>query len=177
MIRAVDINGETVWTTLLGEKHSGVYGAAYSVGFSIIEGNGLLFAGVGLWQKEANQMVPGVVALEPATGEVVWTTMLGQGQSGNGGVRSCILDNNDVVCAGYVNEGSGGFKFVADAGTPAVWRLDSGGNLLAEKILSVEGEYKYLPVRLTCLAHLTRDGTGGQDTEGRHQWVCPLLHR
>ena len=142
-----------------------------------LQGSVSIYAGLGLWQANSSLMAPAVVSLDPATGSVVWTTVLGVGQPGHGGVRSCILDNNDVVCAGYVNEGSGGFKFVADAGTPAVWRLDSGGNLLAEKILSVEGEYKYLPVRLTCLAHLTRDGTGGQDTEGRHQWVCPLLHR
>ena len=147
MIRAVDINGETVWTTLLGEKHSGVYGAAYSVGFSIIEGNGLLFAGVGLWQKEANQMVPGVVALEPATGEVVWTTMLGQGQSGNGGVRSCILDQTELVCAGYLGNAEPGFQFVADEGTPAVWRLDSQGNILAENMLEVEGMGQVAKVR------------------------------
>ena len=88
------------------------------------------------------------------------------------------MDSEDIIlCAGYVRHSEGGFKFVADDGAPVVWKLDSAGNLLAEKILSVEGEYKYLPVRLTSLAHLTRDGTGGQDTEGRHQWVCPLLHR
>ena len=138
MIRAVDNDGETVWTTLLGEKK-------YSVGFSIIEGDGLLFAGVGLWQ--GNQMVAGVVALEPATGEVVWTTMLGQGQSGNGGVRSCILDQTELVCAGYLGNAEPGFQFVADEGTPAVWRLDSQGNLLAENMLEVEGMGQVAKVR------------------------------
>ena len=39
MIRAVDNSGETRWTTMLGEKHSGVIRASYSVGFSIIEVN------------------------------------------------------------------------------------------------------------------------------------------
>ena len=39
MIRAVDNSGETRWTTMLGEKHSGVLRASYSVGFSIIEVN------------------------------------------------------------------------------------------------------------------------------------------
>ena len=32
-----------------------------------------------------------------------------------------------------------GFKFVADGGAPAVWRLDTSGNILAENILTVEG--------------------------------------
>ena len=86
-------------------------------------------------------MAPAVVALNPSTGEVQWTTVLGQGQTGHGGVRSCIMDGQEIVCAGYVREQSGGFKFVADGGSPAVWRLDSSGNLLAEKILSLEGEY------------------------------------
>ena len=65
----------------------------------------------------------------------------------------------EVVCAGYVREVTAGeettkyysiifiihnnlmsgFKFVADGGAPAVWRLDTSGNILAEKILTVEG--------------------------------------
>ena len=49
MIRAVDDDGETQWTRLLGEEHSGRYGSAYSVGYSIIEGHGLLFAGGSAW--------------------------------------------------------------------------------------------------------------------------------
>ena len=84
-------------------------------------------------------MAPAVVALDPATGDVKWTTVLGQGQAGHGGVRSCIMDGQEIVCAGYVNELSGGFKFVADGGAPAVWRLDSSGNVLSEKVLSVDG--------------------------------------
>ena len=76
--------------------------------------------------------------------------------------RSCIVDTGtggaeEVVCAGYVREVTAGeettkyysiflhnnlmagFKFVADGGAPAVWRLDTSGNILAEKILTVEG--------------------------------------
>ena len=65
----------------------------------------------------------------------------------------------EVVCAGYVREVTAGeeiskyyysifiihnnlmsgFKFVADGGAPAVWRLDTSGNILAENILTVEG--------------------------------------
>ena len=153
MIRAVDDEGETLWTTLLGEEHSSRYGAAYSVGFSITEGHGLLFAGVGLWQREANQMVAGVVALDPRTGDVVWTTMLGQGQHGHGGVRSCIIEDQDLVCAGYLANSQPGFQFVADEGSPAVWRLDSQGNLLAEQVLEVEG--------MGQLAKIRKDATSG----------------
>ena len=107
----------------------------------LLQGSSALYAGLGLWQKNSSLMAPAVVSLDPTTGSVVWTRVLGQGQAGHGGVRSCIMDGSDIVCAGYVREGSGGFKFVADAGAPAVWRLDSAGTLLSEKILSVEGKY------------------------------------
>ena len=145
MIRAVDNAAATLWTTQLGDDHQQSSQNSYSVGLSVVEGGGSLYAGVGLWQQASSQQAPAVMSLNPATGAVLWTTVLGQGQAGHGGVRSCILDSEDIVCAGYVNEGSGGFKFVADAGAPAVWRLDSGGNLLAEEILSVEGKSVSLP--------------------------------
>ena len=117
----------------------------------LLQGSSALYAGLGLWQKNSSLMAPAVVSLDPATGSVMWTTVLGQGQigpegHGHGGVRSCIMDGSDIVCAGYVREGSGGFKFVADAGAPAVWRLDSAGTLLSEKILSVEGKIPTLAV-------------------------------
>jgi hypothetical protein len=146
MIRAVDNSAETKWTTLLGEEHS-LFRGSYSVGFSLIEGDNLLYAGVGLWQKSQNHMVPAVVALDTNTGDVIWTTKLGQGQSGHGGVRSCIRDNNDIVCAGYVGNSEPGFQFVADEGTPAVWRLDSQGNLLSEQIIEVEGMGQVAKIR------------------------------
>ena len=76
--------------------------------------------------------------------------------------RSCIVDTGtggaeEVVCAGYVREVTAGeettkyyryyifynlmpgFKFVADGGAPAVWRLDTSGNIITENILTVEG--------------------------------------
>ena len=50
-----------------------------------------------------------VAALDPVTGAVLWTKLLDEGQSGHGGVRSCIMDGEEIVCAGYVgNEESGG---------------------------------------------------------------------
>ena len=44
-----------------------------------LQGSSALYAGLGLWQKNSSLMVPAVVSLEPATGSVVWTTVLGQG--------------------------------------------------------------------------------------------------
>ena len=118
-------------------------------------------------------MVPAVMALDPATGDTLWIRRLGSGthldQIGHGGVRSCIMDNNQIVCAGYIGEGSAGFKFVADAGTPVVWRLDTSGNLLAERILEVEGKKHILNYSPTDpllagmgqVAKIRKDATGG----------------
>ena len=84
-------------------------------------------------------MVPAVVALDKATGSVLWSTVLGLGQTGHGAVRSCVMDGQEIVCAGYVKETRPGFLFVADIGSPVVWRLDTSGNLLTEKILNIPG--------------------------------------
>ena len=92
-------------------------------------------------------MAPAVVSLDPATGSVVWTTVLGQGQSGHGGVRSCIMDGQDIVCVGYLAYAEPGFKFVADEGRPAVWRLDSSGGLITENILTLEGVGQLAKIR------------------------------
>ena len=70
-------------------------------------------------------MAPAVIGLDTG-GNILWTTLLAQGQAGHGGVRSCIMDNTDLVCAGYVGEDTPSFKFVADVGSPTVWRLDTG---------------------------------------------------
>ena len=91
-------------------------------------------------------MAPAVIALDTG-GNILWTTLLAQGQPGHGGVRSCIMDNTDLVCAGYVDEATPGFKFVADVGFPTVWRLDTSGNIKMEKILSVEGMGQVAKIR------------------------------
>ena len=44
-----------------------------------LQGSTALYAGLGLWQKNSSLMAPAVVSLDPATGSVVWTTVLGQG--------------------------------------------------------------------------------------------------
>ena len=45
----------------------------------LLQGSTALYAGLGLWQKSSSLMAPAVVSLDPATGSVVWTTVLGQG--------------------------------------------------------------------------------------------------
>ena len=50
--------------------------------------------------------MPAVVALNPSTGAVIWTKVLTS--SSHGGVRSCIMDNTDIVCAGYRDYGTTG---------------------------------------------------------------------
>ena len=45
-----------------------------------MQGNNVLYAGVGLWQSSSNeqaQQQAAVVALDPSTGEVLWTKVLG----------------------------------------------------------------------------------------------------
>ena len=50
--------------------------------------------------------MPAVVALNPSTGAVIWTKVLTS--SNHGGVRSCIMDDTDIVCAGYRDYGTTG---------------------------------------------------------------------
>merc|ERR1712131_267973 len=149
LVRYVDNEANTQWSRLLGSGASGTF----NVGFSVIEGNNVLYAGVGLWQSSSNQQAPAVVALDPSTGEVLWTKVLGEGKSGHGGVRSCIMDNTDIVCVGFFEYSSYGFVFVADESKPVIWRLDSNGNLLTENIVSVDG--------MGQLAKIRKDATSG----------------
>ena len=51
------------------------------------QGSSALYAGLGLWQAGSSVQAPAVVALDPSTGAVQWTTVLGAGQAGHGGVR------------------------------------------------------------------------------------------
>ena len=147
MIRAVDNTAGTLWTAQLGDDHKQSSKSSYSVGYSVVEGSGALYAGLGLWQKSSSQQVPAVISLNPGTGAVVWTSLLGQGQSDHGGVRSCIMDGQEIVCVGYLAYAEPGFKFVADEGRPAVWRLDSSGGLITENILTLEGVGQLAKIR------------------------------
>ena len=97
-----------------------------------------MYIGIGLWKKSSSLQKPAVVALDAATGNVVWTKMLSS-QPKHGGVRGLIVDSQRIICTGYVNNPSAGFKFVADDAQAAVWELTTSGNLVKEKILNIEG--------------------------------------
>jgi len=168
MVRSVDNNANTLWTKQIGDDHQQASKSSYSVGYSIIQDGGLLIAGIGLWQKSTNIQAPAVVALDVSTGAIQWTTVLAAGQPGHGGVRSCIMDSGEIVCAGYVKFAEPGFMFVADEGTPAVWRLDTSGQLIQETFLSIEGVGQVAKVRKDATSGLVLCSTGwgvlgGQD--------------
>jgi len=163
LVRYVNNEAATQWSTILGDT-----GVAHSVGFSVIEGASAFYAGIGLWQSSTSRQMPAVVALDKATGNTLWTTVLGSGTTKHGGVRSCIMDGQEIVCAGYANYDSTAFTFVADEGTPYVWRLDSSGNIVTEKALSVEGMGQVAKIRKDAssgfIACSTAWGSlGGQD--------------
>merc|ERR1719325_478126 len=144
VVRAVDNEAATRWTTKLGDNGNG----KYSVGYSVIEGSSALYAGVGLWSADTgNKQKAAVVALDKQTGAVLWTRVLGAAQAQHGGARSCVMDGADIVCAGYVRYGQTGFVFVADEGRPAVWRLNSAGDILTETFLEVEGMGQVAKIR------------------------------
>ena len=109
-MRYVNNEAATQWSTILGDT-----GVAHSVGFSVIEGASAFYAGIGLWQSSTSRQMPAVVALDKATGNIIWTTVLGSGTRHHGGVRSCIMVGQkdkvvfeEIVCAGYVNSPSKG---------------------------------------------------------------------
>jgi len=163
LVRYVNNEAVTQWSTLLGDT-----GVAHSVGYSVIEGDNALYIGIGLWQSSSSRQMPAVVALDKSTGNTLWTTVLGSGTSNHGGVRSCIMDGQDIVCAGYVNYEAWGFIFVADEGTPAVWRLDSSGNVVTEKTIAVEGMGQLAKIRKDASSGFIACSTawgvmGGQD--------------
>jgi len=138
MVRRINNAGKTVWTYRVGDSHTNAAKMSYSAGYSIAQSGDKLYVGGGIWQKQSNVMKPAVIALDVATGSVVWTKLL-DSQPQNGGVRSVIVDGGRIICTGYVNYGQAGFVFVADEATPAVWELDTSGNLVTEKLLSVAG--------------------------------------
>ena len=79
-------------------------------------------------------MKPAVVALDTATGAVIWIKVL-DSQANHGGVRGVIVDGGRIIGTGYVNCPDAGFLFVADGSTPAVWELNTNGDLVKEKML------------------------------------------
>jgi len=134
VVTRIDNEGNTVWTQKVGDTTNG----AKNIGFGIAQSGDKLYVGTGLWQKSSSNMKPAVVALDTATGGVAWTKVL-DSQSKNGGVRGVIVDGGRIICTGYVKNGIPGYQFVADDGAPAVWELDTDGNLVKEKVLSIDG--------------------------------------
>ena len=97
-----------------------------------------MYIGIGLWKKSSSLQKPAVVALDAATGNVVWTKML-DSRPKHGGVRGLIVDGQRIICTGYVNHPTAGFQFVADGGKAVVWELTTAGNLVKENILNIGG--------------------------------------
>ena len=117
-VRRVNNEAATQWTTNIGEGGAGKFSVGYSVvevsskltkrslrvSHLFLQGPSALYVGIGLWQN--NKQKPAVAALNPSTGAVLWTKVLTS--NNHGGVRSCIMDNTDIVCAGYKNYGQTG---------------------------------------------------------------------
>ena len=117
-MRRVDNEATTQWTTNLGEGGAGEFSVGYSVvevsskltkgslrfSHPLAQGPSALYVGIGLWQD--NKQMPAVAALNPSNGAVLWTKVLTS--NNHGGVRSCIMDNTDIVCAGYKDYGEKG---------------------------------------------------------------------
>ena len=61
--------------------------------------------------------------------------------SNHGAVRGVVVDGTDILSTGYIKSPTAGFLFWAEEATAAVWKLDTGGNLVTEKLLS----QSYLP--------------------------------
>merc|ERR1711892_581165 len=138
MVRRVDNEGATVWTYIVGDSHTTAGQSAYSAGYSVIQSGTMLYVGGVIWQKQSNVMQAAVIALDVATGTVAWTKML-DSKNGNGGVRSVIMDGARIISTGYVKCPEAGFLFICEEGIPTVWELDTAGNLVTEKFLSIDG--------------------------------------
>ena len=52
-----------------------------------------------------------------------------------------IVDGTRIISTGYIDSLQSGFLFWAEEASPAVWELDTSGNLVTEKLLS----QSYLP--------------------------------
>jgi len=134
MLRRVNNDGNTVWTTRIGEScPPGL--EECNVGFSVAVSDTVLYAGVGL--ASGGKMKPAVLALNVADGSEAWRVVLEPG-SGHGGVRSVVVDGEDLLCTGYTDAPDSGFQFVVDEGKAKVWKISTGGELKAETTLGVE---------------------------------------
>jgi len=92
----------------------------------------MLYVGAGLWQS--GKMRPAIIAVRASTGAEVWT-WVSTSHSQHGGVRGVIVDGERIIGTGYIESPETGFFFVADEASPAVWELDTSGNLVQEALL------------------------------------------
>jgi len=168
MVRRVDNNGKLVWTYMVGDTHANSNKMSYSAGYSIIQSGDKLFVGGGLWQKNQNVMKAVVIALDVASGNMLWTKLL-DSRPNNGGVRSVIMDGDRIIGTGYTNCPETGFLFVADGAEPMVWELTKSGNLVKESVLNVEGLGQGAKIRKDTSGFIVTSTAwaqiGGQDHE------------
>jgi len=168
MVRRVDNDGKLVWTYMVGDTHTSSSKMSYSAGYSIIQSGDKLFVGGGLWQKNQNVMKAVVIALDVATGNMLWTKLLNS-RPKNGGVRSVIMDGDRIIGTGYTNCEETGFLFVADGAEPMVWELSKTGDLVKESVLNVEGLGQGAKIRKDTSGFIVTSTAwaqiGGQDHE------------
>jgi len=172
MVRRVDNKGATVWTYLVGDKHSTRGQWAYSAGYSVVEHGTVLYVSGGIWNKQSNLMKAAIVALDTATGSVKWTTML-TSKAKHSGARSVIMDGERIIATGYTNCPEGGFLFVCDEGKPTVWELDTAGKVVVEKVLSVEGAGQMAKIRKDTTGFVMASTAWGS-LGGGDVYVCVL---
>jgi len=167
MVKRADNNGNTVWQTKVGQS-----GTGFSAGYSIIQDGSnadKLYVSGGLWSTSSNKMEPTVMAMDAASGNVLWTWKA-TSHAGHGGVRSVIMDGSRIICTGYINYGQAGFTFVADEAKAVVWELDVNGNLVKENILDGSvipqgAKIRKVPSGGFVVASTSWGVVGGQDVE------------
>jgi hypothetical protein len=119
-------------------------------------------------------MKPAVIALDVATGSQVWKKVFDT-QPGHGGVRGVIVDGARIICTGYVNNADPGFLFIADAATPAVWELDTSGNLVMEKLLNIDSLGQGAKIRKDLTSGYVMTSSAWDAIEGQELNVVALV--
>ena len=79
-------------------------------------------------------MNPAIIAIEASTGNQIWS-WVSTNHPSHGGVRGVIVDGQRIIGTGYIRSPQSGFLFVADEASPAIWELNTGGNMVKEKLL------------------------------------------
>ena len=89
--------------------------------------------GAGLWDSGLQR--PAILALETSTGNQVWS-WVSTSHANHGAVRGVIVDGSRIISTGYIKSPQAGFLFWADEASPALWELDTSGNLVQEKLIN-----------------------------------------